>query len=189
MEFKEFVEKLASVLRDGSSTIEFTRSVFEAIVANTDLDILDGYKASSFKGFYNGNTSITRISKKINAHLEPIEFAEYISQHDDGAVENLCYVFRADIPDIELHNAGDKLAELFTAIITEAAGAKRKTTVQQKIFNKYLKKAESFYSTKKTLLYAEKPHPFYEMYVCNNIRQYETTSTNECKNVDLPCKL
>lgn len=73
MEFKEFVEKLASVLRDGSSTIEFTRSVFEAIVANSDLDILDGYKASSFKGFYNGNTSITRISKKINAHLEPME--------------------------------------------------------------------------------------------------------------------
>ena len=170
MEFKEFVEKLASVLRDGSSTIEFTRSVFEAIVANTDLDILDGYKASSFKGFYNGNTSITRISKKINAHLEPMEFAEYISQHDDGAVETLCSVFKTDIPDIELNNAGNKLAELFTSIITEAAGAKRKTTVQQKIFNKYLKKAKSFYSTKKTLLYAEKPHPFYEMYVCNNIR-------------------
>ena len=106
MEFKEFVEKQASVLRDGSSTIEFTRSVFEAIVANSDLDILDGYKAPSFKGFYNGNTSITRISKKINAHLEPMEFAEYISQHDDGAVENLCSVFKTDIPDIELHNAG-----------------------------------------------------------------------------------
>ena len=143
--------------------------MFEAIVANSDLDILDGYKAPSFKGFYNGNTSITRISKKINAHLEPMEFAEYISQHDDGAVENLCSVFKADIPDIELNNAGNKLAELFMSIITEAAGAKRKTTVQQKIFNKYLKKAESFYSTKKTLLYAEKPHPFYEMYVCNNI--------------------
>ena len=91
-----------------------------------------------------------------------MEFAEYISQHDDGAVENLCSVFKTDIPDIKLHNARNKLAELFTAI-------KRKTTVQQKIFNKYLKKAESFYSTKKTLLYAEKPHPFYEMYVCNNV--------------------
>ena len=78
--------------------------------------------------------------------------AAYISSHDDGAVENLCSVFRADIPDIELHNAGNKLADLFTSIITEAAGAKRKTTVQQRIFNKYLKKAESFYSTKKTLL-------------------------------------
>ncbi len=73
------------------------------------------------------------------------------------------------INGIELHNAGNKLADLFTSIITEAAGAKRKTTVQQRIFNKYLKKAESFYSTKKTLLYAEKPHLFYEMYVCNNI--------------------
>ena len=33
VEFKEFVEKLASVLQGGNSTIEFTRSVFEAIVA------------------------------------------------------------------------------------------------------------------------------------------------------------
>ena len=65
-----------------------------------------------------------------------MEFAEYISQHDDGAVETLCSVFKTDIPDIELNNAGNKLAELFTSIITEAAGAKRKTTVQQKIFNK-----------------------------------------------------
>ena len=63
MEFKEFVEKPASVLRGGSSTIEFTRSVFEAIVTESDVDILDSYMASSFKGFYNGNTSITRISK------------------------------------------------------------------------------------------------------------------------------
>ena len=64
-----------------------------------------------------------------------MEFAEYFSQHDDGAVENLCSVFKTDIPDIELNNAGNKLAELFMSIITEAAGTKRKTTIQQKIFN------------------------------------------------------
>ena len=125
MEFKEFVEKLASVLRNGSSTIEFTHSMFEAIVANNDQDILKGYKPSSFKSFYNGHTSISGISKKINAHLEPMEFAEYISsQYGEGALEDLCSVFKADIPDIELHNVGDKLAELFISIITEAAGAK-----------------------------------------------------------------
>ena len=64
MEFKEFVEKQASVLRDGSSTIEFTRSVFEAIVANSDLDILDGYKAASFKAFYNGNTPLAEFPER-----------------------------------------------------------------------------------------------------------------------------
>ena len=64
MEFKEFVEKLASVLRDGSSTIEFTRSVFEAIGANSDLDILDGYKAASFKAFYNCNTPLAEFPER-----------------------------------------------------------------------------------------------------------------------------
>jgi len=115
-----------------------------------------------------------------------MEFAEYISGHDDGAVENLCTVFKADIPDIELHNAGNKLAELFTSIITEAAGAKRKTAVQHKVFNKYLKKAESFYFTKKTLLYAEKPHPFYEMYVCNNISYKKGYSEVTLKDATVP---
>ena len=64
MEFKEFVEKQASVLRDGSSTIEFTSSVFEAIVANSDLVILDGYKAASFKAFYNGNTPLAEFPER-----------------------------------------------------------------------------------------------------------------------------
>lgn len=34
----------------------------------------------------------------------------------------------------------------------------------------YLNTATRFYSTKKTLLYAEKPHPFYELYVCNDVK-------------------
>ena len=60
----EFIEKLGSVLRTGSSTIEFTRSVFEAIVANSYLDILDGYKAASFKAFYNGNTPLAEFPER-----------------------------------------------------------------------------------------------------------------------------
>lgn len=171
MEFKEFIEKLASVLRGGSSTIEFTRSVFEAIVANTDLDILDGYKSSSFKGFYNGKTSISGISKKINAHLEPMEFSEYISNHDDGAVENLCSVFKTDIPDIELRNAGDKLAELFESIIIEAAGKKRKTVVNAvRAFNTYLDKAFKRYSCEKTLLDPNNYCNITDFYISNSIK-------------------
>lgn len=179
MEFKEFIEKLASVLRGGSSTVEFTRSVFEAIVAKSDLDILDGYKAPSFKGFYNGNTSITRISKKINAHLEPMEFAEYISQHDDGAVENLCSVFKAEIPDIELHNAGDKLAELLESIIIKAAGKKRKKVVSAvKSFNTYLNKAFKRYSREKTLLDPNSYSNITDFYVSNNIEFKSTIIEN-----------
>jgi len=38
--------------------------VFEAIVANSDLDILDGYKAASFKAFYNGNTPLAEFPER-----------------------------------------------------------------------------------------------------------------------------
>ncbi len=36
-------------------------------------------------------------------------------------------------------------------------------------FDTYIKKANEYFSTKKTLLFADQPHSFYELYVCNNI--------------------
>ncbi len=232
MTFKDFVQKLSSVLRGGDSTDRFTRSLFEAILTDDGLDILDSYKPSSYKGFYNGNTSITGISKKINKHLEPMAFSDYIHKNfSDAAVENLCAVFSKDIPDINCHNAGDKLAKLFESIITEAAGAKKKKSApkdtaesvhdilgtfsdiapelttensgnifiidprltaklneedayeEAKPFTKYIDAALAYYSTKKTLLYAEKPHPFYDLYVCSNIRyrKFRTTGARDTK--------
>lgn len=44
-------------------------------------------------------------------------------------------------------------------------------------FQAYLNNASSYYSTKKTLLYAEKPHPFYDLYVCNNLKYKKFKST------------
>ena len=42
----------------------------------------------------------------------------------------------------------------------------------QELFKNYLRKAVAFYSEKKTLLYAEKPRPFYEIYVCNDLNRH-----------------
>lgn len=212
MLFNEFANKLFSVLGNGASTHRFVRTLFDAITTDDGDDILDGYAVSSYKGFYNGNTSISGISKKINACVEPMEFSAYIDSFSDAVAENLCTVFQEDIPDIEPHNAGDKLAALFVEIITQAAGTNKKSAPKgtskfghippiildaengiapdlgevrdgvlyfEKVetaggktnpFQKYLDTAVSYYSTKKTLLYAEKPHPFYELYVCNDVR-------------------
>jgi len=41
-------------------------------------------------------------------------------------------------------------------------------------FQTFLDKAKEYYSMKKTLLYAEKPHPFYEIYVCNDLTFHRT---------------
>ena len=219
MLFNEFANKLFSVLGNGASTHVFTRTLFDAITTNSGKDILDGYTDSSYKGFYNGHTSISRISKKINTYVEPMEFSAYIMDEFSYAVrENLCAVFHEDIPGIEPSSAGDELAALFVEIITQAAGANKKSThkgaskskgippilldvngvapdlgtyedgvlyLDKRItdedeanpFQKYLDAASSYYSTKKTLLYAEKPHPFYELYVCNNVRYRKFRAT------------
>lgn len=220
MDFKDFIQKLSSVIRAGGSTDKFTRSIFEAIVTEEGQPILDEYKKSSYKGFYNGSTSIRKISQKINAYIDPMEFADYINQFPDAVAGNLCNVFSADIPNITPCNAADDLADLFVSIITEAAGSKTKTAentlppiimdaehgiapdlavyqdgvlymdgIQQddddyvSPFKNYLDKAVSYYSTKKTLLYAEKPHPFYELYVCNNVKyhKYRNSGTKDTK--------
>lgn len=220
MQFKDFIQKLSSVIRAGGSTDKFTRSIFEAIVTEEGQPILDEYKKSSYKGFYNGSTSIRKISQKINAYIDPMEFADYINQFPDAVAGNLSNVFSADIPDISPYNAAEKLAELFVEIITEAAGLQNKPTekplppiimdaehgiapdlavyrdgvlymdrIQQdnddcvSPFKNYLDKAVSYYSTKKTLLYAEKPHPFYELYVCNTVKyhKYRNSGTNDTK--------
>ena len=66
MRFKDFAQKLYSVIGAGSSTSAFCKTLFESIVDDEAQEILDSYTDSSYKGFYNGNTSITGISKKIN---------------------------------------------------------------------------------------------------------------------------
>ena len=54
MDFKGFIQRMASVIIAGGSTAAFTRSVFEAILSEEGQVILDEYKASSYKSFYNG---------------------------------------------------------------------------------------------------------------------------------------
>ena len=40
------------------------------------------------------------------------------------------------------------------------------------VFTDYLQKAADYYSLKKTLLYVEKPRPFYEFYVCSRSEEH-----------------
>lgn len=226
MDFKDFIHRLAPVISAGGSTAAFTRSVFEAILSEDGQDILDEYKPSSYKSFYNGQAKISRLAKKINAYIEPMNFSDYIYQFSDAAVDNLCNQFSDVLPGITPHNAGEQLAELFVSIITEAAGSTKKSTKngaskrkdeippiiispdaiapdlatvkdgvlymqgipqeddeEPNPFQRYLDTASSYYSTKKTLLYAEKPHPFYDIYVCNNIkyRKYKITGARDPK--------
>ena len=127
MNFKDFAHLLFPSIGAGSSTHAFTHSIFEAIVTEDGLDILNGYDKESFKAYYNGNTKISSLAKKISPYVEPFGFSEFISSFQDGAIQGLCEAFQKHIPDINLHNAADKLADMFASIIREAAAATGKS--------------------------------------------------------------
>ena len=71
MEFKEFIGNLFSALSAGASTEKFTRSIFEAILSEDGQDILDGYKGSTYKNFYNGIGVMACKKKKIIGYYTP----------------------------------------------------------------------------------------------------------------------
>ncbi len=220
MIFPDFAQRIGGVIRGESSTSAFTRTLFESIIPVERVDALDEYSDSSFKAYYNGQSKITRIARKINPYTEPALFETFIYDQGDAVAQKLCGAFVDVFPDIGLHNVGELLSTLFDDILNEASGTTKKSTPKDAderteidfskpfavitpeedtapdlidykdgtlyyghipgweepkgVFDTYLEKAVEFHSAKKTLLYAERPRPFYEMYVCNDIRYHRS---------------
>lgn len=130
MEFCEFVQLLYPVIGGKSTTDRFTHDMFDAIVTENGLSILEDYSKSSFKAYYNGNTKITNIAKAISPYMDQIEFSNYIDAFSDEALLSLCQSFTPYISDITKMNASEKLAILFADIIKTAASRKRKSARQ-----------------------------------------------------------
>lgn len=128
MRFTEFVNLLHPIVGAGNSTHAFAKALFDSIVTEEGQDVLDELSESTYKAYFNGNTEITKLAKKISAYIEPEEFVDYIGQFSDAAVQSLCDSFQEYLADINLHNAGEKLAGLFSLIIKEAASTKKKGT-------------------------------------------------------------
>lgn len=223
MTFAQFVQKLGTVIRAESSTGAFCKTVFEAILPIDKLGVLDEYKNPTFKSYYNGNSGISRIAKKINKDAQAENFADYINEnYEDTTIQKLCDAFIEDCPDINCQNAGLVLGKELESIINEAAAQKKSPNKMKKVgpkknppldvnkpsdgiinvstvrrgeaffdyilakslqktdtFNTFITKAIDYYSTKKTLLYAEKPRPFYDLYVCNDLYFFRYDKENE----------
>lgn len=128
MDFSDFVQLLHPIIGAGNSTHSFTKSILEAIVTDEGVAALDERSTDTYKAYFNGNTKITKLAQSITAYIEPEEFIGYIEQFSDAAVQSLCDSFQEYLPDINLHNAGEKLAGLFSLIIKEAASTKKKGT-------------------------------------------------------------
>lgn len=128
MKFYEFAQLMHPVIGGASSTHAFVKTLFDAIIIEDGREVLEEVGEDTYKSYYNGNTGISRIAKKLGPYLEPEEFVAFCNEFQDSARDTLCDKFRVFLPEITAHNASELLANLFRDIITEAASTKRKNT-------------------------------------------------------------
>ena len=79
MEFKVFAKKLKNVIGGKSNTKLFTKTIFETMMNESGSELLAGTSLETFKSYFNGNTSISKVAALILANLnEDDEFPSYL---------------------------------------------------------------------------------------------------------------
>lgn len=128
MEFKVFAKKLKNVIGGKSNTKLFTKTIFETMMNESGPELLAGTSLETFKSYFNGNTSISKVAALILANLnEDDEFPSYLEGFGGTTAQLLADEFKDDIPDINSVNASLKITDLFLEILREAAGKEKST--------------------------------------------------------------
>lgn len=128
MEFKVFAKKLKNVIGGKSNTKLFTKTIFETMMNESGPELLAGTSLETFKSYFNGNTSISKVAALILANLnEDDEFPSYLEGFGETTAQLLADEFKDDIPDINSVNASLKITDLFLEILREAVGKEKST--------------------------------------------------------------
>lgn len=128
MEFKVFAKKLKNVIGGKSNTKIFTKTLFETMMNESGPELLKGTSLDTFKAYFNGNTSISRVAALVLANLsEDDDFSTYLEGFGEATAQVLADEFKDDIPDINAVNASAKITDLFLDILREATGKKKST--------------------------------------------------------------
>ncbi|MCF1635224.1 hypothetical protein ABFO11_14445 [Anaerostipes caccae] len=128
MDFKVFAKKLKNVIGGKSNTKLFTKTIFETMMNKSGPELLAGTSLETFKSYFNGNTSISKVAALILANLnEDDEFPSYLEGFGETTAQLLADEFKDDIPDINSVNASLKITDLFLEILREAAGKEKST--------------------------------------------------------------
>lgn len=128
MEFKVFAKKLKNVIGGKSNTKIFTKTLFETMMNESGPELLKGTSQDTFKAYFNGNTSISRVAALVLANLnEDDDFSTYLEDFGETTAQLLADEFKDDIPDINAVNASAKITDLFLDILREATGKKKNT--------------------------------------------------------------
>lgn len=128
MEFKVFAKKLKNVIGGKSNTKLFTKTIFETMMNESGSELLADTSLETFKSYFNGNTSISKVAALILANLnEDDEFPSYLEGFGETTAQLLADEFKNDIPDINSVNASLKITDLFLEILREATGKEKST--------------------------------------------------------------
>ena len=128
MEFKVFAKKLKNVIGGKSNTKIFTKTLFETMMNESGPELLKDTSLDTFKAYFNGNTSISRVAALGLANLsEDDDFSSYLDGFGETTAQLLADEFKDDIPDINAINASAKITDLLLDILREAAGKKKST--------------------------------------------------------------
>lgn len=128
MEFKVFAKKLKNVIGGKSNTKIFTKTIFEAMMNGSGPELLEGTSLDTFKAYFNGNTSISKVAALILANLsDDDEFPSYLEGFGDTTAQLLADEFTDEIEDINAANASSKITDLFLEILRETSGKKKST--------------------------------------------------------------
>jgi hypothetical protein len=128
VEFKVFAKKLKNVIGGKSNTKIFTKTIFEAMMNESGAELLAGTSPDTFKAYFNGNTSISKVAALILANLsDDDEFPSYLDGFGETTAQLLADEFIGDIPDINAVNASTEITDLFLEILREASGKEKST--------------------------------------------------------------
>ena len=128
MEFKVFAKKLKNVIGGKSNTKIFTKTLFETMMNESGPELLKDTSLDTFKAYFNGNTSISRVAALVLANLsEDDDFSSYLDGFGETTAQLLADEFKDDILDINAINASAKITDLLLDILREAAGKKKST--------------------------------------------------------------
>ncbi len=125
MQFCEFANKLGKVLKKDNNTSAFTKTLFEMMIPEEKCFLFDDIAESTFRSYYNGQTNISNIAKKVSTDVKPSLFVKYIKESGKTAAQRLSDEFSGIFGDVDERNVANKLAELFNNIIIEATENKR----------------------------------------------------------------
>ena len=77
MEFKDFVQILHPIIGGSSSQAAFTKTLFDVLVTEDGQSAVDEPTETTYRSYFNGQTGISRIAKKISPYIETENFVSY----------------------------------------------------------------------------------------------------------------